>query len=131
MLSSCQQKVQYDSTGPGYWLLCIDYKTDYMQVPYIWFYSEVTGQSFANTNAYGQILTTGGWEDIKVHWDYSEYMTISDDNGNVLIEGSIMKGGNGSKHISFNIEKDNVYKMYDGRGMNFIFSRSKDARIPD
>jgi hypothetical protein len=54
-------------------------------------------------------------------------MTIKDENGNVLICGSERYKGNGHSFTLY-IDTDNVYNF---KAISFIFSDSKDVRIPD
>ncbi len=128
LFSGCQQQIKYPPMGPGYWNLSSAYKTDYLQVPYIWFYSEAIDKNFENTSAFGELLTDDGWIDITVSWDENAYMTITDTNSNVLLCGSITKGGYGSKNITFSIDDDNIYNG-QREMIHFSFSESKDARV--
>ncbi len=127
MFSACQQQIKYPPTGPGYWNLVSAYKTDYLQVPYIWFYSEAIDKNFENTSASGELLTDDGWIDIVVSWDENAYMTITDSNGNVLLSGDINKGGNGSKIFKCYLDENNIYNGL--REINLIFNDYKDARV--
>jgi hypothetical protein len=126
ILTGCKESIDNTSTGPGYWCSSSWY-TGELKAPYIWFYSEATDGDFKNASGDGGILTDNGWINITINWDENAYMTIKDENGNVLICGSERYKGNGHSFTLY-IDTDNVYNF---KAISFIFSDSKDVRIPD